>query len=170
MNIIIVEGVDGVGKTTVAKELAKELNYGYIKNPFPSRDYYNNYNTSLFEFSYLLMILKTGKLDNIVLDRWYSSELVYSYLYKREIEKKQFWKMDRELAEMGAVGLYLHKLQKKESYKNENVNYESLQILDQKYMKYIEKSKIPYHTVSTNTENVKDQIKLIKFFLKGAKK
>lgn len=31
--IISIEGMDGVGKTTIAKSIEKELNYKYIKNP-----------------------------------------------------------------------------------------------------------------------------------------
>ena len=32
--VIAIEGVDGTGKTSVAKELANKLNFKYVEKPF----------------------------------------------------------------------------------------------------------------------------------------
>ena len=62
--MIIIEGIDGVGKTTVAEELEK---FGYIK-------YHLTYEEKSEE-GYLSILKKD--VDRLVLDRSFVSELVY---------------------------------------------------------------------------------------------
>jgi dTMP kinase len=86
---IVVEGFDGSGKTTIAKLLAKELNYRYEKTPsgiFQTvREHFDSPDTSLIErMAFYLgdciklsVMLKTGQLDKIVVDRYFYSTIAY---------------------------------------------------------------------------------------------
>ena len=72
--IIILEGVDGSGKTTAANALSQKYNLDIIHNgPLLDLD-----SESLFEH-YAHQILK---FDNVVIDRSWSSELIYSKCYR----------------------------------------------------------------------------------------
>lgn len=65
---IIIEGIDKTGKTTLAKELAKELAGTLIHNSQPEPD------SDLFEI-YKNQV--TNNLFNTIIDRWAFSEIIY---------------------------------------------------------------------------------------------
>ncbi|RKJ28240.1 hypothetical protein D7X33_42715 [Butyricicoccus sp. 1XD8-22] len=91
MTVIIVEGVDGAGKTTLINELSSQLNYDVVKgssfelSSCTNEELYNKFNDMT-------------TLDNVVFDRFIYSNEVYAPLYKdfalltdeqrREIERK----------------------------------------------------------------------------------
>ena len=52
--IITIDGLDGSGKTTLAKKLAKKLNYEYIDKPLYKLFSYNGNNEELYELLYQL--------------------------------------------------------------------------------------------------------------------
>lgn len=83
--IISIEGMDGVGKTTVSKSIEKEFNFKYVKEPLKelfeiddkhiekiSKKIFNNQDSKLIAW-YLALgdiyVLEQYKNDNIVLDR-----------------------------------------------------------------------------------------------------
>lgn len=83
--IISIEGMDGVGKTTVSKSIEKEFNFKYVKEPLKelfeiddkhiekiSKKIFNNQDSKLIAW-YLALgdiyALEQYKNDNIVLDR-----------------------------------------------------------------------------------------------------
>lgn len=67
-NIVIVEGCDNVGKTTVAKHLADELSYEYHHCGAPSDE-----NSAMDEYFDLL-----NRPNDIILDRSWIGDLVYA--------------------------------------------------------------------------------------------
>lgn len=70
--ITIVEGCDGTGKTTFAKNLAKINNLKYLHAEKPTTNYwYTEY-------------LKPVNSTNMVLDRWHLGEIVWPEIYGRE--------------------------------------------------------------------------------------
>jgi broad-specificity NMP kinase len=70
--ITIIEGVDGTGKTTYAKRLAKQTNAKYLHADKPTKQlWYKEYLSPL-------------KSQNMVLDRWHLGELVWPIVYDRK--------------------------------------------------------------------------------------
>lgn len=83
---ISIEGIDGAGKTTIAKLLSNKLSLPYIK--FPRYEFIPSIKThlegkGLNEKSAFLLFLADiidGSLDNFVSDRYYYSTIAYSKL------------------------------------------------------------------------------------------
>jgi len=101
MAIIILEGCDCTGKTTLANELAKRTGYEIVKG-------------SSFEISQLgadgMFEYMMGLLDrdNIIIDRFYHSNYVYGFLYDYPLLKaSQFFEL-ADKTDKRAVVVYLH--------------------------------------------------------------
>ena len=85
--IIVFEGIDGVGKTTVAKEVAKRLGALYLKHPskeiIDKIEKVNDVIEKLLLFTYdrrkLLNSIKEEKL--VIMDRFSFSSAVYQMFY-----------------------------------------------------------------------------------------
>lgn len=86
--IIVVEGFDGAGKTTLARWLSEFLNYNYHKSPTgifsDVRNYFDKENVLLqdrlcfyFADCMRISILLSTTSDNYVLDRYYFSTIAY---------------------------------------------------------------------------------------------
>lgn len=73
---IVIDGCDGVGKTTIAKHLTNKFNLGYL--------HFTQYDKSTIYF-YKTMIQK----KNYVYDRGAASELVYPTVFNRDKKIKQ---------------------------------------------------------------------------------
>lgn len=67
--IIIIEGPNGVGKTTLCNTLLKEYNLKYIKLPIPKNGVYDYIKWSI-------------QLNNCLIDRFHLGEYVYPILMK----------------------------------------------------------------------------------------
>jgi hypothetical protein len=72
--MIILEGPDGTGKTTLAKKIANALNLNYVKIPRHKND------TEVDGFKFY-MKQATSIPDNCVVDRFHIGECVYPQLY-----------------------------------------------------------------------------------------
>ena len=99
--IVILEGCDCTGKTTLANELAKRTGYEIVKG-------------SSFEISQLgadgMFEYMMGLLDrdNIIIDRFYHSNYVYGFLYDYPMLKaSQFFEL-ADKTDKRAVVVYLH--------------------------------------------------------------
>lgn len=89
--ITIIEGVDGTGKTTFAKRLAKERQSDYLHADKPTeKTWYEEY-------------LKPINNTNMVLDRWHLGELVWPIIYEREslFDEETFDLCNWTLAKLG---------------------------------------------------------------------
>lgn len=104
--LLLIEGVDGVGKTTVAHELCTifpDAVYLHSGAPDPpDRDPFEDYERRLYEY------LDTGKV--IICDRWHWGELAYAPVFERQ---SRFgvagWRhIELFLQRHGAVVLYMH--------------------------------------------------------------
>lgn len=107
--IVILEGIDRVGKTTIAKELESKLGFKIFKK---DRIYGNSIpdkNAALVNYGNALGIVDVlnwdGFNDNIVIDRFHWTEAVYSLCDRDNREAKKL---------MGYVELKM--LEKKEKY------------------------------------------------------
>ena len=109
MRIIIVEGIDRVGKTTLVNKIVREL--GFIK--YHHMELYDKINsvdhevTEIVETEKILSTLSAlitlkGKDINIIFDRFHISEYVYGSI-ERGYKNESISKFDKMLAELGAT-------------------------------------------------------------------
>ena len=77
--ITILEGVDGVGKTTHANWLAKQTNARVIHASAPQHDHWHK--------EYVMPILShlvDHKDQDLILDRWHVGEMIWPAIFKRQ--------------------------------------------------------------------------------------
>ena len=70
--IILIEGPDGAGKTTLAKKLAKLLKFQIVHMSYPKTE-----EEKQNMFQQYLALIATSDGQNIILDRCWYSEMVY---------------------------------------------------------------------------------------------
>lgn len=80
---IIIEGMNGVGKTTLANKLAKELGYTYLKD--------DRKNQKEKDGLKLYHALVQRLPDNVILDRFHLGEYVYPRLHQDGRKGLEFW-------------------------------------------------------------------------------
>ena len=118
--IVIVEGVDRVGKTTLVNMLVKE-GFKLVKSKKPP--FINASRKSETEqaiISGIMAVLEVCKYEDIVIDRFHASELVYGFIERGEyrlnvingghaapVRMEEFLYTDDALAKLGAVIAYV---------------------------------------------------------------
>lgn len=75
--IIVVDGPDGAGKTTLGNELVKLLGAKYLHLTYRWGSKMNLYHEAA-----LFYILRAAQTQPVVLDRWWMSELAYANVYR----------------------------------------------------------------------------------------
>ena len=83
--IIILEGIDGSGKTTLAKKISSELDcpiYGFC-NELKYTKFLHAWKTGITDFM-LLDFLKEMKLDRLIIDRC----LLTNFVYRKEFDEE----------------------------------------------------------------------------------
>lgn len=93
---ILIEGCDGVGKTTLAKILAEKYNLDYChctQNDLISKEFY----------------LHSLNKNNIVWDRHFIGEMIYPKLFKRDqmLTKRDFFNICTKIKELNVIVLVL---------------------------------------------------------------
>lgn len=100
--IIIVEGIDGVGKTTLCRKIEKEYGFKYFNDPYlPGPLEMRIINEKLCTTMELLRLF--GKDQDIIIDRFHVSEYVYGLLNRRYLNN-YVTRVDRDLAELSKQG------------------------------------------------------------------
>ena len=78
MQIIVLDGPDAVGKTTIAKEFIKKFpNTKYIHNGYRWKDKIFDYHTAVMKLA-----SKWAMTHNVIIDRWWPSEACYASVYR----------------------------------------------------------------------------------------
>jgi len=75
--IFVLEGPDGVGKTTLGKALVERLNGRYLHLTYRYPDNMFGYHRAAIEWC-----LKKAKNQHVILDRWWPSEVAYAKAYR----------------------------------------------------------------------------------------
>lgn len=96
--IIIIEGPDGSGKTTLAKQIADQTKYPIVKRNKPETE-----EERLGMLEDYLQIIKSGK--NVIFDRCWYSEIVYGTVMRDEsmITYHDMYGLEKAAAKSGAL-------------------------------------------------------------------
>ena len=117
MSLIIIEGLDKVGKSSVAEYFTNILGYKYIHMFAPATINRNSYLSEMFT-----VIANTAN-DNVVMDRSYYGELVWPHVYGRD---PMLWNSDMTLLDSMCMSLH-HNFQKIYMYdSNKNAHMERI--------------------------------------------
>lgn len=104
--IIIVEGIDRVGKTTLCNKLSEELNIPIYKHSQNFIDYSSMDNTRETEKMICMLDICKAADMNIIFDRFHFSDYVYGIIerkYDRVLATKNLLMIDSVLARMNAI-------------------------------------------------------------------
>lgn len=100
--VLILEGPDGTGKTSIANRMSTDFGIPYFK--FNGEHHYwrnNSFKTALeFDQPMMLQYLQQTKSD-LIWDRAWPSEWVYSHVFERETNLELLKQLDAEYAKMG---------------------------------------------------------------------
>lgn len=104
--IVVLEGIDRVGKTTLAKKLVK-AGFIYLKDEFVLQSkFFSNFNDySLGKCDSFVAIIKrlNDEGKNVVIDRLHITELVYGKCKRGTTNQAGCFALDMELANLGAI-------------------------------------------------------------------
>lgn len=104
---IIVIGPDGVGKTTLVRQISKRLNIPSFKCPSEKEIFRVGGRSSLtFDYTLTHFLKQTG--HRFVSDRGYPCEWVYSWVFKRETDRELIGTIDTRHAALDTKILYLY--------------------------------------------------------------
>lgn len=97
--IIILEGPDGVGKTTLAEALQEYLGARYIHLTYRWKD-----KMDLYHRSAIMNCAHLAQHHPVILDRWWISEILYAEAYRGGSKfMKSFFLLDYVATKIGAV-------------------------------------------------------------------
>jgi thymidylate kinase len=102
--ITILEGVDGVGKSSHAAWLAKEQDAKILHAGIPQHSHW-------FE-EYIKPLLELPEHQNVILDRWHLGEAIWPFIFNRKSlfpRPESFKLCDSTLQELGAKVILIYR-------------------------------------------------------------
>lgn len=143
-HLIIVEGVDRSGKSTIGKLLAQSLQIPYFK-PANDKDALkdNDRTSKMLRICdpYMVDFFKQTKFSAVI-DRHFPSEWCYSHVLGRETDEEGVWESDRLFSEIPAkILIFKRKSYEGVSDDDPRLNQEMLEKLSKQYNEFSVKSK-----------------------------
>jgi hypothetical protein len=135
--IIIFDGPDGTGKTTLAQGLSLDLKLPYFKVSNERSSWEKNRFKEALDFygPFVVDMIRQLKL-NLIIDRGHPSEWVYSQVFGRETDMVKLRQIDDSLAAMGAYVIITLRHDYSNNRKDDLVPFEKLQELHAKYLEF----------------------------------
>lgn len=168
--MIALEGADMCGKTQIAKELCRRTGYPYHKNmdewssDLRTPDYFKN---TLIYGSRLFNNLLYQVRPNVVLDRYYPSEWVYSSVFKRDTDESIVRSIDDRFAEAGGM-IVLCRRKSFAGLQDDLHNFidaEVLEKIDRKYGEFAHWTSCKVKTVWVDDQDLDREVKEIISFM-----
>ena len=135
--VIILEGCDKTGKSTLAKELSEKTGYKILHLGVPKGNW----------FEYLSELINANKKDGIIFDRFHWGDYVYAGITtdKKFLSPEQFVEIETKLAELRALVIYCHDGEKAitERFKADGeklIAPENIAVILHKYMELLRSS------------------------------
>ena len=105
--VIIVEGIDRVGKTTLCRELEKATGMKRFRDDFRYYDKkYLNKDINTEKINTLLNLIEEGFVENVILDRYHFTEYIYGML-NRKYTNMSMVDIDERIGKMQNVVIIL---------------------------------------------------------------
>ena len=162
--ILIVEGVDMVGKTTILSELSKQINIPVYKEVREERWYDHYIDLKYAEESRIQMLEQLG--FSVIFDRSYISEFAYAHAYNRLTNDEIIGNLDKRYAKLGAKIIYLYKQNHCVEDKTHLIECEKYKTVEENYEIYLQfHTDCEYIALDTTDENLDNQIKMIRTFI-----
>lgn len=164
--IVIFEGHDQSGKTTIANELSARLAIPIFKiertntwwDPFINLRYATEAVTQFIE--------QTGV--SVILDRWMGSDYMYDKLFDRHSDINKILNIDKRLAKLNAVIIICYKQPEyytKDEKDGQLFKQEEYTKMTKLYEQYAEISNCRIFMIDTSDENLENQLKNIIAFI-----
>lgn len=162
-NLIIFEGHDMVGKTTIAKALGERLNLPVLKVVKT-----NKWHDTLIDLLYGVEIhVQTAEQTgiNLIYDRLFPSEYAYANAYNRITSEEKIFEYDRRMAALGAKIIVCYKLPSQHQEDDQGmIDVSKYDLLTQMYQQYAQRSCCQILFLDTGSEDLEDQLaQIIKF-------
>lgn len=167
MSILIIEGTDSCGKTSIAKEFCKQNNnYEYFKVK-QEQMHIEKLDPLVLKHAHELQMnffyeLARQTTQNIVMDRFYPSEYVYGSLF-RKIDEQKLWEFDEMFASLDTKIIICVK--EDDKLEDRLWSKEQLIAIKKKYQEFAKKTKCKVLILQTDSEDLKDQLNKIDTFL-----
>lgn len=170
--MVALEGPDMCGKTQIASALVTRMGFRYFKNsgewktPITSPEYFKT--LLVYGGSFLTDFLCQVR-PNVILDRYYPSEWVYSCVFKRDTDHETLEKIDRKFSEAGGKIVVC----RRKSYQgikddlHEQVDSKKLEQIDAGYADFLEWTKCKSMCLWVDDEDLEREILEIRSFLEG---
>ena len=159
------------GKTQIAVELTKQLNLSYFKNTgewtsdLRTPDYFKN--LLIYGGTFMADFVEQVK-PNVVFDRCYPSEWVYSQYFNRDSNEQILKKIDEKYAKAGAK-IIICRRKSFDGIQDDLHSYldsKALIEIDQLYEKFISWTKCEVMTLWVDDENLEREVSEIRSWLK----
>jgi thymidylate kinase len=157
--VIILEGPDGCGKTNIGQGLSKKMGIPYFKMTTEAENWRKGKFKEALEFdqTYLAQLLKQTGYD-LIIDRAYPSEWVYSQVFGRETNHHVLRRVDDIFAEIGAHIVIPWRQDYAKCRADELVPNEKLKTIHDKYFEFIKWTKCD--TIPVNVDHYGDNLQL----------
>lgn len=158
--VIIFEGADNVGKTTIAQALSVKLQIPYFKNPREHNEVMSGNTAIETRKGMMLMDFLKETGYSAIFDRNYPSEYAYSNALDREVHIEALKEMDDTYASMGALVVYLYKDHYRE-YEDDFLPLEKVDKVNVWYRQFLSWTKCHWIALETSDENIGRQLAAI---------
>ena len=157
MSIIIVEGVDRVGKTTLCKKLENATGYKRFRDDFRYCSNYLDVNVNTEKINTLMNLIENWFVNDIILDRFHITEYVYGVV-DRGYANKDMIDIDERLSRLGNVLLvYVKPVDIEKSSKEHGKNLKEHEAMMQSFLRRtsLQNIQIDYNDIDLFVEMVK---------------
>jgi hypothetical protein len=169
--IVIFEGPDGCGKTNISHALSDAAGIPYFKNKDEWKNFVNDpsyfVNALTYGDPYFLSYLEQTRA-NVIVDRWYPSEWVYSRVFDRPSSPAILRKIDDRAAALGAKII----IPSRTSYDNVVDQFEDvitpniLRVVDELYHEFAEWTECDTLLLNVDDEDLSRELLEVRNFLR----
>jgi len=170
--IILFEGVDNVGKTSIANTLSKVMGIPVYKNETQKTLYVEN-NEKYFE----LLLKFGGNVElqlmqvlnpDIIFDRSFVSEYAYAMAFGRKTDEMFIRELDKKYGELGAIIVYCHKDNIEDIFDDDVIPVSKVVEIQKAYEIYLDSiTSIPFVFLNTTNKKLDKQINAILGFIQS---
>lgn len=122
--LIVLEGCDGVGKTTIARNLAKLMDARIIHCTASTPN----------DYKFFKSIIDASKYQNIIADRFCYGQFVYQEEWERKLTQAELTQLELDMIEVGARVIHVHapvyEVERRLRCRNEKTNLPVEEIMD----------------------------------------